>query len=255
MRFASLGSGSRGNSLVVEAGASRVLVDCGFSVKGALERLGRLSLVPEDLTAIVVTHEHSDHVSGVLRFASRFGLPVYLTHGTYSGMTRTTVNVPKCNLLDTASVFSVGALEIQPFPVPHDAREPVQYTFFDGKHRLGVLTDAGSVTPHIVEVLQACDALVLECNHDAELLAASSYPVALKRRILGSLGHLENRQAAALLDQVRTRRLQHVIAAHLSEQNNRPELARDALASALNCSPDWICVANQETGFAWRELA
>jgi phosphoribosyl 1,2-cyclic phosphodiesterase len=254
MRFASLGSGSRGNSLVVEAGGSRVLVDCGFSVKGATERLGRLSLVPEDLTAIVVTHEHSDHVSGVFRFANRFGLPVYLTHGTYAAMTHSTANIPTCKLLDTASAFSVGALEIQPFPVPHDAREPVQYAFFDGKHRLGVLTDAGSITPHIVEVLQVCDALVLECNHDAELLAASSYPAMLKRRILGHYGHLENRQAAALLAQISTRQLQHVLAAHLSEQNNRPELARDALASVLNCSPGWIGVASQERGCGWREL-
>ena len=254
MRFASLGSGSRGNSLVVEAGKSRVLVDCGFSLKATLERLGRLRLEPEELTAIVVTHEHSDHVSGVLGFASRFGVPVYLTHGTFSVMTRATARIPECRLLDPVSVFFVGALEIQPFPVPHDAREPVQYVFFDGIHRLGVLTDAGSITPHIIEVLQVCDALVLECNHDAELLAASSYPAMLKRRILGDYGHLENKQAAALLAQVNTRQLQHVIAAHLSEQNNCPELARAALASALDCSSDWIGVASQERGFGWREL-
>ena len=231
-----------------------MLVDCGFSLKGTLERLGRLRLEPEELTAIVVTHEHSDHVSGVLGFASRFGVPVYLTHGTFSVMTHATARIPECRLLDTVSVFSVGALEIQPFPVPHDAREPVQYVFFDGIHRLGVLTDAGSITPHIIEVLQVCDALVLECNHDAELLAASSYPAMLKRRILGDYGHLENKQAAALLAQVNTRQLQHVIAAHLSAQNNRPELARAALASALDCSSDWIGIASQERGFGWREL-
>lgn len=254
MRFASLGSGSRGNSLVVEAGESRVLVDCGFSIKGALERLGRLKLVPEQLTAIVVTHEHGDHVSGVFGFACRFGLPVYLTHGTYSELSHKALKAPECCLLDTGSAFSVGAIEIQPFPVPHDAREPVQYAFSDGNHRLGVLTDAGSITPHIVEVLQVCDALVLECNHDAELLTVSSYPAMLKRRILGSHGHLENRQAAALLAQVETGRLQHVIAAHLSEQNNRPELACEALASVLNCSPSWIGVASQDSGFGWREL-
>ena len=255
MRFASLGSGSRGNSLVVEVGKSRVMLDCGFSIKGTLERLGRLGLRPEDLTAIVVTHEHGDHGSGVFRFATRFALPVYLTHGTRSKMSCGSGRVPVCHLLDTASVFSIGEIEVQAFPVPHDAREPVQYAFTDGKHRLGVLTDAGSITPHIVEVLDACDALVLECNHDAELLAASSYPAVLKRRILGSYGHLENRQAAALLTQLQTRRLQHVLAAHLSEENNRPELARLALACALNCSPDWIGVASQEGGFAWRELA
>ena len=254
MRFASLGSGSRGNSLVVEVGESRVLVDCGFSIKATLERLGRLKLAAEELTAIVVTHEHSDHVSGVFGFASRFGLPVYLTHGTLSEASRRALKIPECRLLDTGSVFTVGAIEIQPFPVPHDAREPVQFAFFDGQHRLGVLTDAGSITPHIVDVLQMCDALVLECNHDTDLLTASSYPAMLKRRILGSRGHLENRQAAALLAQIKTRQLQHVLAAHLSVQNNRPELAREALASALNCSSDWIGVASQDSGFGWREL-
>lgn len=254
MRFASLGSGSRGNSLVVEVGDSRVLVDCGFSIKGTLERLGRLRLVPEELTAIVVTHEHSDHVSGVIGFASRFGLPVHLTHGTFFELSRKAAKVPDFRLLDTVSVFSVGAIEIQPFPVPHDAREPVQFVFSDGKHRLGVLTDAGSITPHIVDVLQVCDALVLECNHDTDLLTASSYPAMLKRRILGSHGHLENKQAVALLAQIKTGQLQHVLAAHLSEQNNRPELAQEALASALNCSPDWIGVASQDSGSGWREL-
>ena len=255
MRFASLGSGSSGNSLVVEAGASRVLLDCGFSVKGALERLGRLGLAAEDLAAILVTHEHGDHVSGVFRFAGRFGIPVYLTHGTHAAITHTAGCVPPCRLIDTAAAFSIGALEIQPFPVPHDAREPVQYAFSDGNRRLGVLTDSGSITTHIAEVLQSCDALVIECNHDAELLAASTYPAMLKGRISGNFGHLENTQAAMLLKQIETRRLRHVIAAHLSEQNNRPDLARDALASALNCAPDWIGVATQENGFGWRGLA
>lgn len=254
MRFASLGSGSRGNSLIVEVGESRVLLDCGFSVKGMLERLGRLGLAPEDLSAILVTHEHADHVSGVFRLAGRYGIPVHMTHGTYSAMSRTTGKIPDCFPFDLTAAFFVDAIEIQPFPVPHDAREPVQYTFNDGNHRLGVLTDAGSITPHIVEVLRACDALVLECNHDAELLASSAYPAMLKRRILGSFGHLENRQAADLLAQIETRRLQHVIAAHLSEQNNRPEIAKAVLACALNCSPDWIGVATQEGGFGWREL-
>lgn len=254
MRFASLGSGSRGNSLIVEVGASRVLLDCGFSIKATLERLGRLGLAGEDIGAILVTHEHGDHISGVFRFASRFHIPVHLTHGTSAAMTCVADRTPQCDRVDPSSVFSVGAIEIQPFAVPHDAREPVQYVFGDGNRRLGILTDTGSITAHIVEVLQACDALVLESNHDAELLAASAYPAMLKRRILGSFGHLENRQAAELLARIDTRRLQHVVAAHLSEQNNRPELAREALATALNCTPDWIGVATQESGFGWREI-
>lgn len=255
MRFASLGSGSRGNALVVEAGTSRALLDCGFSVKSTLARLGRLGLVAEDLAAILVTHEHADHVAGVFRFARRFGLPVFLTHGSCAAITPAASRTPECRLIDTAEVFSIGDLEIRSFPVPHDAREPVQFVFNDGRHRLGVLTDSGSITPHVVDTLRLCDALVLECNHDPELLATSSYPAILKRRILGDFGHLSNTQAATLLKQIETNRLQHVVAAHLSEQNNRPALAQKALAAALNCSTDWIAVASQEDGFGWRELA
>jgi hypothetical protein len=154
--------------------------------------------------------------------------------------------LPECRLIDGQTRFAIGGLEVQPFPVPHDAREPVQYAFSDGQQCLGVLTDSGSITPHIVEVLGACDGLVLECNHDQALLAASNYPARLKQRIGGRFGHLENDQAADFLRQVDTRRLQHLVAAHLSQENNRPELAARALASALGCSEDWIGVADQE---------
>jgi phosphoribosyl 1,2-cyclic phosphodiesterase len=254
MRFASLGSGSRGNSLIVDAGDTKLLVDCGFSTRATLERLARLAIAAEDITAVLVTHEHSDHVAGVFKLAGRFGIPVYLTHGTHLAAVRGGLPLPECRLIDGHSSFSIDGLEVHPYPVPHDAREPVQYAFSDGSHRLGVLTDTGSITPHIVDVLRCCDALVLECNHDPDLLAASDYPMTLKRRVSGSLGHLENAQAAALLRQIETQHLQHIVAAHLSEKNNRPALAASALASALNCAEDWIGVANQNDGFAWREL-
>lgn len=254
MRFASLGSGSQGNALIVDGGATRLLLDCGFSAKATVERLARLAMAPEEISAVLVTHEHSDHIAGVFRFARRYAIPVYLTHGTYSAAPRGTLPLPECRLIDGHSVFAIGDLEITPYPVPHDAREPVQYVFGDGMHRLGVLTDSGSITPHIVEVLRACDALVLECNHDPAMLAASSYPAALKRRISGNFGHLANEQAAALLKQIDSGKLQHIVAAHLSEHNNHPELAVAALARALNCAKDWIGVACQESGFAWRQL-
>lgn len=254
MRFASLGSGSRGNALVVATGDTKVLLDCGFAVRTTEEKLGRLGVLPAELTAVLVTHEHSDHIAGVFKFARRYEIPVFLTHGTHAAAPRGKTPLPECRLIDSHTPFVVGDLEIHPFPVPHDAREPVQYAFSNGHHRLGVLTDTGSITPHIVDVLRVCDALVLECNHDPALLAASDYPAMLKRRISGRLGHLDNDAAAGLLRQIDTRRLQHVVAAHLSEQNNRPELAVGALASVLNCSDEWIGVAGQEAGFSWRQL-
>ena len=254
MRFASLGSGSQGNSLIVDDGETRLLLDCGFSARATVERLGRLSIAAEDIDGVLVTHEHSDHLAGVFKFASRFAIPVYLTHGTHLAVPRGKSPLPECRLIDSHSPFAVGGLEIHPFPVPHDAREPVQYCFSNGAQRLGVLTDSGVITPHIADVLRVCDALVLECNHDRQLLAESDYPPMLKRRVAGNFGHLDNDQAAALLGQIETRQLQHVVAAHLSEQNNRPELAAGALAAALDCSTAWIGVACQQFGFDWREL-
>ena len=254
MRFASLGSGSQGNSLVVDAGDTKLLLDCGFSTRATIARLARLAISPEQISAVLVTHEHSDHISGVFKFASRFGVPVYLTHGTHLAAQCGKLPLSYYRLIDSQTSFAIGSVEITPFPVPHDAREAVQYVFFNGKQRLGVLTDCGSITSHIVDVLGVCDALVLECNNDPDLLMASSYPEILKRRISGNLGHLDNSQAASLLRVIETGKLQHIVAAHLSEQNNRPELAVKALSVVLNCAEDWIGVAYQENGFNWRQV-
>ncbi len=255
MRFASLGSGSQGNALIVEAGGTRLLLDCGFSIREVTLRLARLGIDPSGLAAILVTHEHADHVGGVFAFARRHRLAVYLTHGTYKMAARGRNALTDCRLIDGHAVFAIDDIELRPFPVPHDAREPVQYVFSDGDRCLGVLTDSGSITSHIVDVLRLCDGLVLECNHDQGLLAASRYPAPLRRRIGGPFGHLENGQAAELLRQIDTSRLQHVLAAHLSQENNRPHLAARALALALDCGEEWIGVADQEGGFGWRQLA
>ncbi|MDR1936032.1 MAG: MBL fold metallo-hydrolase, partial [Candidatus Accumulibacter sp.] len=221
MRFASLGSGSRGNSLLVDAGDTKLLLDCGFSARSLLARLARLSILPEEISAILVTHEHNDHVAGACRFSARFGIPVYMTHGTRAAMPQ--ADAPgECRLIDGHAKFAVGGVEVTPFPVPHDAREPVQFVVSDGMRRLGVLTDCGAVTAHAAAMLDGCQALVLECNHDPDLLAASAYPATLKRRIAGDFGHLGNAQAASLLRRIDTAPLRHVVAAHLSERNNRP---------------------------------
>jgi phosphoribosyl 1,2-cyclic phosphodiesterase len=258
VRFASLGSGSGGNALVVEAGATRVLVDCGLGPREAERRLERLGLAPGGFAAIVVTHEHSDHVDGVFPFARRHGLRVHLTHGTLAaaGDAARGDGAPGygIDLVDSHAGFAVGDLHVQPFPVPHDAREPVQYVLSDGDRRLGVLTDTGAPTRHVEAMLSGCDALVLECNHDPGMLAASPYPAWLKSRIGGGYGHLPNAAAAAILAAIDRSRLRHVIAAHLSQQNNTPALAQAALAAAMGCAPEWIGVADQDGGFGWREI-
>jgi phosphoribosyl 1,2-cyclic phosphodiesterase len=254
MRFASLGSGSEGNGLVVEAGGSRLLIDCGFGVRDAAARLARLGIEPGSLSAILVTHEHADHVGGVPAFAARHGIPVWLTFGTLDVVGERFARTERVYGFDSHDAFAIGDLEVWPFPVPHDAREPVQFVVGDGQHRLGVLTDLGVSTPHVEASLSGCDALVLECNHDAGMLADGDYPYPLKQRIAGRLGHLDNEAAAALLASLDTSRLRHVVAAHLSQQNNTPERARAALARALNCTPDWIGIADQVDGFGWRDI-
>lgn len=253
IRFASLGSGSSGNGLLVESSSTTLLVDCGFPLRDALVRLARHGRDPSQLTGILVTHEHSDHVGGVFRLAREYRLPVWLTHGTLAACVDGTGGAD-CRVIDSHTSLAIGELEVIPYPVPHDAREPVQYVFSDGAVRLGLLTDAGEVTPHMIRILAGCMGLVLECNHDAEMLARSRYPAFLKRRIAGRYGHLENRAAADLLAAMDCSRLQHLVAAHLSERNNLPELAVNALASALHCEPGWIGVADQGNGFSWRQI-
>ncbi len=255
MRFASLGSGSEGNSLLVEVAQTRVLLDCGFGLQDTIARLAKLGVTPEQLTGIVVTHEHGDHISGVAKLARKFNLKVWLTHGTLRACPKAFANVVQLNEIDSHSLFAIDDLQVQPYPVPHDAVEPVQYVLSDGARRLGVLTDVGCSTPHIEAMLSACDALVLECNHDSALLAQGDYPYSLKQRVGGRYGHLNNQQAAAILANLDNTRLQHLIAAHLSHKNNTPVLATRALSQVLNCAPDWIGVATQADGFAWREIA
>lgn len=250
LRFALLGSGSRGNGTVVQGGGTTLLIDCGFSATDTERRLARLGLAPRDLAAILVTHEHSDHVGGVPRFAAKHKVPVRTAVGT-----RVAAGLNGAIALRAGERCAIDGLEVLPVAVPHDAAEPLQFVIGDGARRVGVLTDLGHPADGVAAGFAGCDALVLECNHDAELLAAGPYPGFLKARVGGDRGHLSNAQAAALLARLGGARLQHLVAAHLSDTNNRPELARAALAGALGCAPEWIGVAEQDAGLAWREVA
>ena len=257
MRFSSLGSGSEGNGLVVESGQTRLLLDCGFSVRETQSRLARIGILPDQLSAILVTHEHQDHIGGVFGFARKHAIPVYLSHGTLEARRESepgSGSGVQIELLHAEQPTCIGELEILPFTVPHDAREPLHYVFSNGGQRLGVLTDTGCSTPHIEKTLSGLDALVLETNHDLGMLWDCDYPQSLKARIAGKLGHLDNDSSGALLAALDQSRLKHVIAAHLSRSNNLPSLARNALASALKCEPDWVAIADQERGFDWREI-
>lgn len=241
LRCALLGSGSGGNATLVAAGETAILVDCGYSARAFEERAAALQFDPASLTAIFVTHEHDDHAGGVDTLARKYGIPVHATRGTRVATEARVGPLPHWHELPAHASLTVGGLEITPVAVPHDAREPRQFVFGAGASRLGILTDLGDLTPHVIREYGACQALVLEFNHDPALLAASAYPARLKRRIGGGYGHLSNQQALQLLRSLAQAPLELVVAAHLSERTNHPELVAGCLAGA----------AAEGQGFRW----
>jgi phosphoribosyl 1,2-cyclic phosphodiesterase len=256
LRFKSLGSGSSGNATVVEAmgmAPLRVLVDCGLGLKHLLYRLGEAGLQPEDIHAVFITHEHGDHIGCARSLSLRYRIPVWMSHGTHAA-----IGAPDFDgLLRTArdgKAIDLGGLQITPFTVPHDAREPLQLTCTDGSAKLGILTDLGHATAHVMGHLAACDALLLECNHDMDMLAQSSYPAFLKRRVGGQYGHLSNTAAADIARAVIHPGFRHLVAAHLSVQNNRPALVQGLMAGALSCGAEDIVVAKPDVGTPWLSL-
>jgi phosphoribosyl 1,2-cyclic phosphodiesterase len=257
LRVCNLGSGSAGNALVVEAGdgvaVTRVLVDNGFSLRQLTRRLERAGLALSDIDAVLVTHEHSDHVGGVAHFASEAAIPVYCSQGTFEA-SRLEKTVASFEVIRAGVRIDIGSLAIDPYEVPHDAAEPLQFVFSDGDRRVGLLTDTGESTAVIVAALDRVDALLLECNHDAAMLQSGSYPPFLKFRIGGAHGHLPNEQAAGILQSIDRSRLGWIAAAHLSRSNNTPELARAALACVLGCADAEVAVADQDEGLAWRAV-
>lgn len=252
LKFASLGSGSKGNATLVSVASTCIIVDCGFSMRETILRLEQAGKKVEEISAILLTHEHGDHIKGAGALSRKYGIPVWSTRGTAKA--EALGEIGRHYFINAEEEFTIGNITIQAFPVPHDAREPCQYVFSNGEQRLGLLTDVGMGTPHIIEQLSNCDALLLECNHDADMLRNSEYPESLKQRVAGNLGHLSNIQAADILAQLDTSKLKYIAAMHLSDKNNQVELARQALSSVLEWEDSWINVADQEKGLAWHSL-
>ena len=256
LRFRSLASGSSGNATLIEGSdglhRTRVLVDCGLGLRQLIARLAVEGIGPADLDGIFITHEHGDHIGCAPMLVARYGVPLWTSAGTaqyaaFAGLESA------LNLVRDGQLFAIGGIQFHPFTVPHDAREPLQLRCTDGDRVLGLMTDIGHVTGHALAALAGCHALVLESNHDAELLAQSRYPDFLKRRVGGQHGHLSNVQAAAALGALHHDRLNTVVAAHLSERNNRPELVSRAFAAVLGCGEADVLLAERH-GRGWLDV-
>ena len=256
LRFRSLASGSSGNATLIEGSdglhRTRVLVDCGLGLRQLIARLAVEGIGPADLDGIFITHEHGDHIGCAPMLVARYGVPLWTSAGTaqyaaFAGLESA------LNLVRDGQVFAIGGIQLHPFTVPHDAREPLQLRCTDGDRVLGLMTDIGHVTGHALAALAGCHALVLESNHDVELLAQSRYPDFLKRRVGGQHGHLSNVQAAAALGALHHDRLNTVVAAHLSERNNRPELVSRAFAAVLGCGEADVLLAERH-GRGWLDV-
>ncbi|MBA1192634.1 MBL fold metallo-hydrolase [Pseudomonas entomophila] len=252
MRFAVLGSGSQGNGTLIASGDTYILVDCGFSLRETERRLALLGVSAAQLSAVLVTHEHADHVHGVGLLSRRYGVPVYLSQGTLRGLRKP---VEARGFLACGQSLEIGALRVSAARVEHDALEPLQYVISDGRRRFGMLTDLGTYDGWLLDRYQDLDALLIESNHCRDMLARGHYPYFLKQRVGGNLGHLNNHQAANLVAELGWQDLQHLVLAHLSSKNNLPHLARQQFVDTLGCDPDWLQVANQAHGLDWREIA
>ncbi len=254
MKFASLGSGSKGNATIIDTEHGCLMIDCGFSIKETARRLERVGKSPQDISAILVTHEHSDHWKGVLPFASKFSIDVYATAGCYRAVNVSPSTSKLLKVICSHSEFMIHNVHVLPIPVPHDANEPVQYIFSYDQYRLGILTDVGNITPYIVEQYNNCSGLLVEANHDIELLQAGAYPKFLKDRVAGQWGHLNNHQTASLLSAIDQQSIQKLVIGHISESNNNSARVKQAIEDVFPRS-EKIIYANQNEGFDWVYLS
>lgn len=246
LRFCALASGSRGNALFVSAPGTSLLIDAGLPGREIQRRLSTLSVSPDGLSAILVSHEHVDHLAGVGVLARRWGLPVYISRRTFTAAESRLGRVDEVNHFDAGAAFRIGCMEIHPFSVCHDAADPVGFTVGAGGRRIGIATDLGVATRLVETHLKSCALVVLEANHDEAMLDAGPYPWSLKQRIRSRSGHLSNAAAARLLKGIRHDGLRHVVLGHLSEANNTPERALSAVGCALDGTATRLEAARQD---------
>lgn len=252
IKVAALGSGSSGNSLLVRAGQTTLLVDCGFTMKESLARMSRLGVVPSDLDAVLISHEHGDHVKGIGPLSRKFGLTVWCTHGTYHQMKDNRFS--SVRLFHAHEPFDIGDIHVDPFPTPHDAAESCQFVFTADQTRFANVTDLGACTPHVREKLAGVNGLVVECNYDNEMLRNGPYPPSLQARIRSDYGHLGNDQAGELLRQLDHPGLQCILLGHLSEKNNADAVALATIEQHLDAQHDRISVLAQHCCSEWFEV-
>ena len=237
IRFCSIASGSSGNCIYAGTGETHVLVDAGISGKRIESGLNALDLTGRDLDAILVTHEHSDHIQGLGVLARRYHVPLYMTGGTSDALQRNGAlgNIPEgliCEICEDVP-FEIGDLTVLPFSIPHDAAQPVGYRIGNGSRAVGIATDLGKYTEYIIDHLQDLDAVLLESNHDVNMLQVGRYPYLLKQRILGDRGHLSNDDAGRLLCALLHDNIQAVLLGHLSKENNYEKLAYETVCQEV----------------------
>ncbi len=253
LKIASLGSGSKGNATLIQSEQACIMVDCGFTLKETELRCQKLGFDLASLSAILVTHEHQDHIKGSGPLSRKYQVPIYSSQGTFlSGKFGQPYEYFK---IKPYQDFELGDLTIIPFNVPHDAREPCQFVIQVADRRLAILSDLGKITEPIVELLATCQGILLEMNHDYEMLMNGPYPYQLKQRVGGSLGHLNNQQSLDLLAQLDLSQLSLVVATHLSEQNNCPNLVKRQLNDVFADSAVEYHVADQTEGLYWLDFS
>lgn len=249
LEVASLGSGSSGNATLVRTANTTLLIDCGFTLKETLKRMASLGVAPSDLTAVLISHEHSDHVKGIGPLSRKFGVPIYLTHGTFRRLKDD--RLLAYELFHAHAPFTLGDIEVDPFPTPHDAAESCQFILRNNNVSFVVATDMGVCPPFVLSKLAGVNGVLIECNYDDNMLRNGPYPPSLQHRIRGNFGHLGNLQAGPVVRAIDHAALETILLGHLSEKNNTEQCALDAVLSSVSRNPERVEVLKQHAASRW----